>query len=86
MVNAASNQPFLAPGALATIFGTALSSGVTAQAAALPLPGNLAGTSVTPAGRTAPLLFVGPNQINFQVPYETITEVATVGCGRERPR
>jgi uncharacterized protein (TIGR03437 family) len=35
------------------------------------LPTTLGGVSLTVGGRTAPLLYVGSGQINFQVPYET---------------
>ena len=42
-----------------------------AQASGAPLPTSLAGVGVTVGGRPAPLLYVGPTQINFQVPYET---------------
>jgi uncharacterized protein (TIGR03437 family) len=42
-----------------------------AQASGAPLPTSLAGVGVTVGGRLAPLLYVGPTQINFQVPYET---------------
>jgi uncharacterized protein (TIGR03437 family) len=69
VVNAASFAPKLAPGALATIFGSNLANG-TAQASSLPLPTNLGGSQVTINGIAAPLLFVSPAQINFQVPFE----------------
>jgi uncharacterized protein (TIGR03437 family) len=69
VVNAASFAPKLAPGALATIFGTNLASG-TAQASSLPLPTSLGGSQVTVGGIAAPLLYVSPAQINFQVPFE----------------
>ena len=41
------------------------------KAAGLPLPTSLGGVTVSLGGRAAPLLYVGPSQINFQVPYET---------------
>jgi uncharacterized protein (TIGR03437 family) len=59
--------PTLAGGSIATIFGSNLAaSPETAQT--LPLPLRLGGTSVSVNGVAAPLLFVSPNQINFQVP------------------
>jgi uncharacterized protein (TIGR03437 family) len=69
VVNAASFTPRLAPGSLFSIFGTDLA---TAQenAASVPLPKALSGTSVTIGGKEAPLVFVSPTQINAQVPYE----------------
>ncbi|MFN0166646.1 MAG: PQQ-dependent sugar dehydrogenase [Bryobacteraceae bacterium] len=75
-VNAASNQPGLVPGSLATLYGTSLTelSGIV-PAPRLPLPSGLAGASVTVGGRAAPLYAVanvrGQEQINFQVPFET---------------
>ncbi len=59
----------VAPGSVATLFGTNLASS-TGYATSLPLPTSLAGTSVTIAGFSAPLFYVSPTQINFQVPWE----------------
>jgi uncharacterized protein (TIGR03437 family) len=68
VVDAASYEPTLgASGAIATIFGTNLAAAaVTAQT--LPLPRSLGGTSVTWNGVAAPIFYVSPTQINFQVP------------------
>lgn len=72
-VSAASYQfTGVAPGAIVAAFGTRLSAGVGA-AASLPLPMELAGARITVqdfAGveRNAPLFFVSPSQINYQVP------------------
>ena len=41
------------------------------KAAGLPLPTSVGGVTVSLGGRTVPLLYVGPSQANFQVPYET---------------
>lgn len=71
VVNAASYMPKLAPGSLFTIFGSSLAL-ATQGAAALPLPANLAGTSVTIGGKQAPLVYVSAGQINAQVPYEAL--------------
>src|SRR5262249_60645447 len=59
--------PRVAPGPLASIFGTNL-AGSTSQASKTPLPTDLAGTSVTIQGAAVPLLYVSSTQINFQVP------------------
>lgn len=73
IVNAASlaapshSGPGLAPGILATIFGQNLAPS-SAQATTYPLPRVLNGTSVLVNGEAAPLLYVSPGQINFQVP------------------
>ncbi len=74
VVNAASGASGLSPGALGTIYGSRITSiaGIVA-ASALPLPTQLAGTSVRIAGISAPILAVanvnGVEQVNFQVPY-----------------
>jgi len=70
IVNAASYQPSIAPGSLISIFGSHL-AGSVAQAGGAPLPATLANTSVSINGVAAPLWYVGPGQINAQVPFET---------------
>jgi uncharacterized protein (TIGR03437 family) len=74
VVNAASFQPapqnFVAGGSLISIFGSQLTSGSTMQAASLPLPVKLAGTSVQVNGVPIPLLYASPTQINAQLPFE----------------
>lgn len=76
VVNAASFTPQVSAGELASIFGSNLGS--TAVGATLPLPTKLGGVSVTVNGRVAPLLFVNPGQVNFQVPWETALGSAKV--------
>lgn len=77
LVNNASYQAGAAPGMLMSVFGLRLAPG-TGQAQALPLPTTLQGVSAAINGRTAPLLFVSPGQINLQVPYETEPGTATL--------
>ena len=60
----------LGPGGLASIFGVGLSVEQAAKATSLPLPRELAGVEVRVNGVPAPLLFVSPGQINFQIPFE----------------
>ena len=78
VVNAASFEPGISPGGLATIFGQGLSnvSGVVV-ANTDPLPLQLADVSVIVNGIYAPLFSVayanGEDQISFQVPWETPT-------------
>ena len=57
------------PGSLISIFGVRLSQGLAA-ATELPLPEELAGTTVFIAGLPAPLLFSSTGQVNAQIPYE----------------
>ncbi len=67
VADSAGFGPRGAPGSLASLFGTALAVG-TASAAGFPLPALLQGASVTVSGIPAPLLYVSPSQINFQIP------------------
>ncbi len=72
LISAAANaasyaQQAIAPGSLATLFGTNLSL-TTASAQTVPLPLSLNDVAVTFNGIPAPLLYVSPTQINTQVP------------------
>jgi uncharacterized protein (TIGR03437 family) len=77
VVNGASFLPQVAPGSLASIFGTNLATSTTTEAAA-PLPKMLAEATVSVNGTLAPILYASPTQINFQVPWETATGNASV--------
>ncbi|MGE5487316.1 MAG: hypothetical protein ACM3ZB_05790 [bacterium] len=68
-VNSADFSTAVAPGGLISIFGDNLSS-VTASASQTPLPTLLGDTCITINDQLAPLLFVSPNQINAQLPFE----------------
>ena len=68
LVNSASGLPRVAPGSLATLFGSNLTLGGPASGA-LPLPTTLGGSSVTFNDRPAGLLLVSPGQINLQLPF-----------------
>ncbi len=75
VVNAASFAPGLTPGSIVSVFGTNLSSvdGIL-NATGVPLPTELAGTSVSFNGVRAPILTVanrnGQGQVNVQAPWE----------------
>jgi uncharacterized protein (TIGR03437 family) len=75
VVNAASFVPKVAPGSLFSIFGSSIAAG-SQGATKVPLPASLAGASVTIGGKAAPLVFVSPEQINAQVPYEVVEGAA----------
>ena len=62
-----------APGMLASLFnqGTAMFGSQMAQSSTLPLPTSLGGVQVLVGGVAAPLLYVSPTQINFQIPMAT---------------
>ena len=68
-VNAASFQPALAPGALVSVFGTALATSVE-QAAGFPLPTTLANSTVTLNGKALSLVFASPSQVNAALPLD----------------
>jgi len=77
ITNAASFQPGpIAPGEIISIFGTNIGPATPASGtgfqptASGTVPIALAGVTVTFNNVDAPLLFVGPNQINAVVPYE----------------
>lgn len=78
VTNAASYQQSYAPGMILAVFGTGM--GTLSQAAAtIPLPQMMAGVeafmcpvncNTATVGWPVPLYYVGPNQINIQIPYE----------------
>jgi uncharacterized protein (TIGR03437 family) len=82
-VNAASfDSAALAPGTIASLFGTGLADSVAA-APSTDLPTTLAGVTVMVrdsggANRTAPLFFVSPGQVNFLIPPGAASGSATV--------
>jgi uncharacterized protein (TIGR03437 family) len=69
LVNAASFQPRLAPGALASVFGRNLAPEAR-SAGALPLPIELGGIRAFADGKPLPLWYVSPVQINAQLPFD----------------
>jgi len=72
VVSAASYVSSPAPGTLISIFGTALADQV-AGASNLPLPDQLATTSIVLGGARVPLVYASGNQINALVPYRLST-------------
>ena len=74
--NAASFAAQVSPGALATVFGTNFAP--ASAAGKPPLPISLAGVSVLVNGKTAPILYVTPAQVNFQVPWDTALGSAAI--------
>src|SRR5262249_866851 len=86
VVEAASGDSVVAPGGIATVFGENLALGVI-NATFDSSPGafwrDVAGVSVIINGLLAPLTFVSPSQINFQVPWDTAPDGnARVEIGR----
>jgi uncharacterized protein (TIGR03437 family) len=78
VVNGASFHPeALAPGGLFTIFTSDLTD-AEYTVDKLPLPVSLGGVSVRVNGAPVPLLYVGPTQVNAQLPYDTPVGEATI--------
>jgi len=69
VVNGASFSAPLSAGSIASLFGVDLAA-ASMTAGSAPLPTSLGGVVVRVGGREAPLFFVSPTQINFQVPWE----------------
>ena len=70
VVNSASYTPVAAPGGLATVFGSGLAV-TTTPASGYPLVPYMGSATVYVNGVAAPLLYVSPTQVNFQIPWET---------------
>ena len=67
-----------APGAVVTLYGTGLGSSWE-SAATSPLPRALgSGVRVTIDGIDAPLFYASPLQVNFQIPFEVSSSIASV--------
>jgi uncharacterized protein (TIGR03437 family) len=77
LVNGASYEAGVAPGSIASLFGSGLAS-ETVPAQQLPLPTTMAGVTVKIGGRVAPMFYVAPLQINLQVPAATPLGTATI--------
>src|ERR1039457_3265501 len=77
VVNAASYLGAISPGSLTTVCGNNLAAGghspLNADGS---FPTSAAGVTVSVNGVNAPLIYVSPKQINFQVPWETAPGLA----------
>jgi uncharacterized protein (TIGR03437 family) len=75
VLNAASYLGAIAPGSLVSLFGNNLADGSYQGSQVLDASGHfvtsVAGVSVAVNDVNAPLAYVGPGQINFQIPWET---------------
>jgi uncharacterized protein (TIGR03437 family) len=78
VLNAASFKAEVSPGALATLYGSNFIGTGESGTASIPLPPSFAGVSVSVNGKAAPVLFINTDQINFQIPWETATGLATI--------
>jgi len=71
VVNGASYLGDLAPGGLATVYGTALADGTPSIDSSNGFPKTAGNVTVSVDGVNAPLIYVSPTQINFQIPWGT---------------
>jgi endo-1,4-beta-xylanase len=76
VIHASALAP-LSPGTLADIYGTNLAA-APATTPGLPLGTTLGNVKVTVNGVPAPVYYVSPGQIDFQVPYEVLPGAALV--------
>jgi uncharacterized protein (TIGR03437 family) len=67
----------IAPGSLISVFGTQLSP-VNMTTAEIPLPTALANSCLSVNGLAVPILYVSPNQVNAQMPYQEIGDVTLI--------
>ena len=77
VVNAANFNSTIAPGGLISVFGNQLSP-VNMATADVPLPTALADSCLTVNGLPMPILFVSPNQVNAQIPFQTVGNVTMI--------
>ena len=71
VVNGASYLGDLAPGGLATVYGIQLADGTPTISATNGFPSTASNVTVSVNRVKAPLIYVSPTQINFQIPWET---------------
>ncbi len=77
VVSAADFSTSLAPGGLVSVFGNQLSP-VNLATSEIPLPTALANSCLSVNGQPIPVLFVSPNQINAQMPFQASGNVTLV--------
>ena len=77
VANGADFSTTVAPGSLASLFGSSLAPGIAAPAS-LPIPTTLNGITVNVNGSLAPITYVSSTQINFQVPVATAAGTASL--------
>jgi uncharacterized protein (TIGR03437 family) len=77
IVNAADLKPGIAPGGLISVFGSQLSP-INLATSQMPLPTALAESCLSVNGLPVPILFVSPNQVNAQMPFESIGNVTLI--------
>jgi uncharacterized protein (TIGR03437 family) len=74
----AGTSAVVSPGSIVDIYGTNLTTTAVNEASGSALPLTLGGVQVMVNGTPAALIYVGPSQIIFQMPYETAIGAASV--------
>jgi uncharacterized protein (TIGR03437 family) len=74
VLSAADSSTNIAPGGLISVYGSQLSP-VNMATSEIPLPTALANSCLTVNGLPVPMLFVSPNQVNAQMPFEAVGDV-----------
>ena len=77
MVSAADGKSAAAPGGLITLFGFNLNP-VNQATKQIPVPTALGRSCVTVNGQPMPLIFVSPQQVNAQMPFQAVGNVVIV--------
>jgi uncharacterized protein (TIGR03437 family) len=77
VVNAGNGGSDIAPGGLISIYGSQLSP-VNMTSSEIPLPTALANSCLSVDGQPVPILFVSPNQVNAQMPFQAIGDVTLI--------
>jgi uncharacterized protein (TIGR03437 family) len=77
VVNAGSGGTDIAPGGLISVYGTQLSP-INMVSSEIPLPTALANSCLSVNGLPVPMLFVSPNQVNAQMPFQAIGDVTLI--------
>jgi uncharacterized protein (TIGR03437 family) len=78
--NFGSDQP-LAQGDIAAVFGSQFTYGAPQSATSLPLKTTLDDVQVLVNGKAAPIYYVSPGQINFEVPIDASIGPSALGFG-----
>ena len=77
VVNAGDVGSDVAPGGLISVFGTQLEPGQHGSSE-IPLPTALANSCLSVNGQPVPVLFVSPDQVNAQMPFQAIGDVTLI--------
>jgi uncharacterized protein (TIGR03437 family) len=77
VVNAGNFGADVAPGGLISVFGTNLSP-INMASSEIPLPTALANSCLSVNGMPVPVLFVSPDQVNAQIPFQAIGDVTLI--------